>query len=629
MAIKAYVTNSGAGTVSAVNTAKDTVAATITVGTTPIGSAVTPDGNRAYIANKGSNTVSVIDTASDTVIGSAISVGTSPVGLAITPDGKYVYVANQGDGTVSVIDTASNTVVGSAITVGTSPTGIAITPDGARVYVTNTGSGTVSVISTATNTVIGSAITVGSNPYGVAISPDGTKALVANDGGSAPFKVSVIDTASNTVSTSVTVGANPQGVAISPDGTKAYVTNTTDGTVSVIDLTANPPVVTGSAITVGTSPVGVGFTPDGTKAYVANTGGSPATKLSVIDVATATVIGSGITVGNTPYAFGLFIQPPPLLATFVIPPQGRLTLSSTAPVMTADVTGASPQTIYYLPYQGATVPINNGAKFVNYLMGSSGISLALDSTAAHTGYQQSGKLFDLFAFLNNGVLTLGTGPAWTNGTTRANAITQVNGIWVNSASITLRFGTASGNTVSVAANQATYLGTMYATADGATSVQFKLAAASGGSAPVIGIWNAYNRVRCFSLCSESATNWHNSSATWVAMNSSNNNRVTYVDGLGQSAVKGRVTTIAYNATAGNGCDIGVAQNWTTGGPARLGAYQSANASSIGANTYAAQENFPPIQGLNYLQAIEASLNSTQTTFSFNGGQTCLLFEGEY
>ena len=37
--------------------------------------------------------------------------------------------------------------------------------------------------------------------------------------------VSVIDTASNTVTTTVAVGAGPDGVAITPDGAFAYVTN--------------------------------------------------------------------------------------------------------------------------------------------------------------------------------------------------------------------------------------------------------------------------------------------------------------------------------------------------------------------------------------------------------------------
>ena len=63
----------------------------------------------AYITNSGDNTVSVIDTTSSTVT-ATLTVGNSPFGVAVTPDGSTVYVGNRSDNTVSVIDTASNTV---------------------------------------------------------------------------------------------------------------------------------------------------------------------------------------------------------------------------------------------------------------------------------------------------------------------------------------------------------------------------------------------------------------------------------------------------------------------------------------------------------------------------------------
>src|SRR5207244_5073950 len=105
--------------------------------------AITPDGNRAYVANGGSNaltdpgiTVSVIDTASDTVV-ATVAVGSVPYGVAITPDGSRAYVTNQGDTTVSVISTASNTVVATiplGVPVANSLYGLAITPDGTHAY---------------------------------------------------------------------------------------------------------------------------------------------------------------------------------------------------------------------------------------------------------------------------------------------------------------------------------------------------------------------------------------------------------------------------------------------------------------------------------------------------------------
>src|SRR3989304_24158 len=84
----AYVTNSGTTTVSVIDTATNTVVATVAVGTNPLGVAITPDGARAYVTNSGggANSVSVIDTATNTVV-ATVGVGSSPFGVAITPDG--------------------------------------------------------------------------------------------------------------------------------------------------------------------------------------------------------------------------------------------------------------------------------------------------------------------------------------------------------------------------------------------------------------------------------------------------------------------------------------------------------------------------------------------------------------
>src|SRR5262249_51420063 len=137
----AYVTNYNfVGTGSVIDTATNTVVATIGVGSFPLSVAVTPNGQRAYVTNQSSNNVSVIDTATNAVM-ATVPVGLAPQGVAITPDGKLAYVANGGaagfvTNTVSVIDTATNSVV-ATVTVGDHPFGVAVTPDGKRAYVTS------------------------------------------------------------------------------------------------------------------------------------------------------------------------------------------------------------------------------------------------------------------------------------------------------------------------------------------------------------------------------------------------------------------------------------------------------------------------------------------------------------
>ena len=134
----------------------------------------------AYVANGGSDTVSVIDTATQPPsVVATVPVGMSPDGVAVTPNGKRVYVANASSNTVLVIGAATNTVVGLPIPVGVNPIGVAVTPDGTQAYVTNFNDGTVSVINTATKTVVQTVLS-GTGADAVAVSPDGTHVYVAN-----------------------------------------------------------------------------------------------------------------------------------------------------------------------------------------------------------------------------------------------------------------------------------------------------------------------------------------------------------------------------------------------------------------------------------------------------------------
>ena len=329
----AYITNSGDGTVSVIDTATNKVTATIPVGTSPYGVAVTPDGTKVYVANGSDSTVSVIATASNTVIATIPGVF-FPSGLAITADGTKAYVATNS--TVSVIDTAINKVVGTPIPVGASSNGVAVTPDGTKVYLSHSAVDTVSVIATASNTVVAT-IPVGMIPQGVAVTQDGANVYVAN---SNSHTVSVIDTSTNTVKSTIDLGPYPYGVAIAPDGTKVYVTSvagvaSSKGAVKVIDTATN--TVTTSILLVDSSgPCGVAVTPDGTKVYAANCLNGT---VSVIDTATNTVTTS-IPVGSFPYALGKFIGGPSSGSPPVAVPETATTTANT-PVAIDLTAGAS------------------------------------------------------------------------------------------------------------------------------------------------------------------------------------------------------------------------------------------------------------------------------------------------
>ena len=128
---------------------KNTVVATIPVGSLAFHGIVSPDSTTLYVSNSGSNTVSVIDSASQTVT-FTIPVGTYPSGLAISAYGKTLYVVNTFDDDISLVDTGSKTVTGT-VAIGTQPYRIAESPDGKLLYITyNFG---IAIVRTANNTV--------------------------------------------------------------------------------------------------------------------------------------------------------------------------------------------------------------------------------------------------------------------------------------------------------------------------------------------------------------------------------------------------------------------------------------------------------------------------------------------
>jgi YVTN family beta-propeller protein len=326
-------------------------------------------GPFAYIPNFGGNTVSVIDIATNTVVATIpISPATRPLSVAVNPAGTYVWVGTlnppdcsggggypceDGSGSVLKIDATTNAMVNGAGTSGP-PGGIAVNPAGTFAYVSVAGTagyddmgfihttppmldaiqtstlatthisfpggagvafnpagtfayvaaGDVYVVDTTTKTVVtgpGLPIPAG-GAYGIAMSPSGF-AYVSNPSHNT---VSVINTATNTISATIPVGASPYGVAINPAGTFAYVANLNDNTVSVINTTTN--TVVGSPIKVGTHPWGISVSPGGNLIYVANWGDNT---VSVIAETTRATVGVDIPVGAAPIAFGQFIVPGP------------------------------------------------------------------------------------------------------------------------------------------------------------------------------------------------------------------------------------------------------------------------------------------------------------------------------
>jgi len=160
------------------------------------------------------------------------------------------------------------------------------------------------VVDAATNRVI-STIPIASdtNAPGLAASPDGRRVYVTNEIGD---NVPVIDTGTDTVIATIPVPISISA-AVSPDGSKIYIPNRGNH-IAVADAQTNS--VIGSSDFINGGLAGVSVTPDGREIYVANFDADLAT---VVDVATG-VITATIPVGNSPLAFGNFIQPAPRFA---------------------------------------------------------------------------------------------------------------------------------------------------------------------------------------------------------------------------------------------------------------------------------------------------------------------------
>jgi len=289
-------------------------------------------------------------------------------------------------------------------------------------------------------------------------------------------------------------------------------------------------------------------------------------------------------------------------ASSLAPPDGRLTLTTATPVTTGDVTAAT--TIYYALYSGDKIPLYDGAAWASTTFTE--LSLALDSTGAHTGYHQSGKNFDLFIYNDAGTLRLASGPAWTNDTTRADAIARKNGRWTNNASIVLRFGSASWNTVTAAANLALYVGTFRASADGQTE----------DSAKKRFMWNFYHRARRHTAnATETANSWTYTTATFRQANANTANQFEYVCGVAEDAVEATVQATASNSGAsGTTSTVGIGVDSTSANSALATmTYTNNSATQYSSHTMAHYRGVPGL-GYHYLAWLEWSTASGTTTW---------------
>ncbi len=308
-----FVVNPDSGSVSAIDTASETMLAELIVGRDPRMLTIGPDGQRLYVTSQASATLTILETQPFSVL-TKLRIGPEPYGVVADPNGPLVYVAASGADRIDIVDTQLARVV-DTIPVHARPKGLTLSTDGTRLYVTHFLSGTVSVVdleSRSVRTVIATGPEsniaqrivlhptngraylphIRSNvsnphplfdttlfpvvsvidlttehhllterlelsvvdrpvnlPFDLAFSSDGQRLHIVHLGSG---DLSVIDLETRQVLAHIEVGDGPRGIVLSPDDRTAYVANALSDDVSVVDLTTFEEV---TRIPVTTSPL--------------------------------------------------------------------------------------------------------------------------------------------------------------------------------------------------------------------------------------------------------------------------------------------------------------------------------------------------------------------------------------
>ena len=268
---------------------------------------------------------------------------------------------------------------------------------------------------------------------------------------------------------------------------------------------------------------------------------------------------------------------------------GRLTTESGVPVSASDRTAQG--TIYFTPaidgnaITNGQIALYSGSAVVNVAFTQ--LSLALTAT--------SGKNYDVFVDYNAGTPQLALSAAWTNDTTRADALGVQSGLIIKSGTATLR-----------------WVGTIRASGANATA----------DAAAFRFVWNAYNQVpRQMANTVETTDSWNYTTATWRQANANTANQMAYVTGSVSTMVEANVLAIhgasaTINALNGIGVDSTTAVSGVRANSGLTGVQPNSS-------TYRGQ----PGLGYHFLAWLEYSVASGTTTWYGDAGDATIWQSG--
>lgn len=295
-------------------------------------------------------------------------------------------------------------------------------------------------------------------------------------------------------------------------------------------------------------------------------------------------------------------------ANMLCDPGGRLTIASGEPVISTDTTGIG--RVWYTPYKHNYAKLYNGAGW--YPVQFSQVNQLLTDNTKSPAAAILNAVYDMFLWNDAGTIRCTRGPAWSTDTSRGTGagtteLERIDGLWVNKVDIT------NGPT----ARRGLYVGTITTDASVQLNVMLYPAAASGGSANRVDIWNMFNRVAVTSVCRNSKGTWTSDDTAYDEADNSTSFRVTFAMGLNEESIQAEYVAYGRHGSANTLLYAGIGLNSVsafTGLPGAVVSHSSARATQI----VARYSGLPGI-GRRYVQALEAVETGTGTFAGDNGG----------
>lgn len=230
---------------SIINGTTNQVVRSISVGLSPRDLTFDPSNGYLYVdvinpSTGEGDTMAVVNPVDGSVVHSISLPGNDPISPCFDTDNGLLYVPEHLSSDVLVLNPSNFSVVAS-IPVGAYPGSAACDAENGEVYVTNQDSDSVSVIGGSNNSLIDTIeLPVNTGPYSSALATNAGELYVGDVGTTAnDYKgdlVSVIDTATNTLTGTVSVGSEPIWLCYDSASDSIYASSVTSDTVTSISV---------------------------------------------------------------------------------------------------------------------------------------------------------------------------------------------------------------------------------------------------------------------------------------------------------------------------------------------------------------------------------------------------------